>query len=207
MGTSNNRSAYELLRRAMEEQSAQREGAEFGQIPNTPGPYSSNYCVAQGGLLGRLSALPADTGQQVDGNSGPMAPEPGENFRQLSRVSVVQPRSTIAPSIVPDIISEGAQFAAPSSDRQFGSGSEFASGPNIYSNASWVPTLSASKPGTSADIPFLTRPRTSDQEYVMSGLTHSQCTDRCLHLLPSPSGDLQSSEYRQCVGKCMGRLR
>jgi hypothetical protein len=36
--------------------------------------------------------------------------------------------------------------------------------------------------------------------------TYSECVDQCLHLLPSPSGDLQSSEFRQCVGKCMGRL-
>ena len=34
----------------------------------------------------------------------------------------------------------------------------------------------------------------------------SDCVDQCLHLLSSPSGDLQSSEFRQCVGKCMGRL-
>ena len=34
----------------------------------------------------------------------------------------------------------------------------------------------------------------------------SDCVDQCIHLLSSPSGDLQSSEFRQCVGKCMGRL-
>ena len=33
-----------------------------------------------------------------------------------------------------------------------------------------------------------------------------ECRNRCLHLLPSPSGDLQSSEYRKCFRKCKGTL-
>lgn len=32
------------------------------------------------------------------------------------------------------------------------------------------------------------------------------CYDWCKHLLPSPSKDLQSSEYRACWRRCMGRL-
>lgn len=35
---------------------------------------------------------------------------------------------------------------------------------------------------------------------------HDRCVAQCLHLLPSPSGDLQSSEYRKCYRECMGRL-
>jgi hypothetical protein len=35
---------------------------------------------------------------------------------------------------------------------------------------------------------------------------HDRCVSQCLHLLPSPSGDLQSSEYRKCYRECMGRL-
>ncbi len=35
---------------------------------------------------------------------------------------------------------------------------------------------------------------------------HDRCVTQCLHLLPSPSGDLQSSEYRKCYRECMGRL-
>jgi hypothetical protein len=46
----------------------------------------------------------------------------------------------------------------------------------------------------------------SYRQYAMGKPTYSQCVDQCLHLLPSPSGDLQSSEFRMCVGKCMGRL-
>lgn len=46
-------------------------------------------------------------------------------------------------------------------------------------------------------------------QYAMDGSYRqrmSDCVDQCIHLLSSPSGDLQSSEFRQCVGKCMGRL-
>ena len=35
---------------------------------------------------------------------------------------------------------------------------------------------------------------------------HEECMDRCIHLLPSPSGDLQSSEFRKCYDSCMGKL-
>jgi len=33
-----------------------------------------------------------------------------------------------------------------------------------------------------------------------------ECWERCKHLLPSPSGDLQSSEFRRCWRKCKGTL-
>lgn len=33
-----------------------------------------------------------------------------------------------------------------------------------------------------------------------------ECWERCKHLLPSPSGDLQSSEYRKCYRECKGTL-
>jgi RHS repeat-associated protein len=32
------------------------------------------------------------------------------------------------------------------------------------------------------------------------------CYEECKHLLPSPSGDLQSSEYRKCYRECKGTL-
>ncbi len=35
---------------------------------------------------------------------------------------------------------------------------------------------------------------------------HEECLDKCLHLLPSPSGDLQASEFRKCYRECMGAL-
>jgi hypothetical protein len=46
-----------------------------------------------------------------------------------------------------------------------------------------------------------------DSPIVVAGLTrHERCINKCLHLLKSPSGDLQSSEFRKCYGECMGRL-
>jgi RHS repeat-associated protein len=33
-----------------------------------------------------------------------------------------------------------------------------------------------------------------------------ECLEKCLHLLPSPSGDLQSSEFRKCYRECIGSL-
>jgi hypothetical protein len=35
---------------------------------------------------------------------------------------------------------------------------------------------------------------------------HNDCLDKCLHLIPSPSGDLQTSEFRKCYRECMGSL-
>ena len=32
------------------------------------------------------------------------------------------------------------------------------------------------------------------------------CYQQCKHLLPSPSGDLQSSEFRKCFRECKGTL-
>jgi len=33
-----------------------------------------------------------------------------------------------------------------------------------------------------------------------------ECWEKCKHLLPSPSGDLQASEYRKCYRECKGSL-
>jgi hypothetical protein len=47
----------------------------------------------------------------------------------------------------------------------------------------------------------------NNREYAMGRKpTYDECVVQCLHLLPSPSGDLQSSEFRRCVDKCMGKL-
>jgi RHS repeat-associated protein len=35
---------------------------------------------------------------------------------------------------------------------------------------------------------------------------HEECLNKCLHLLPSPSGDLQASEFTKCYKECMGFL-
>jgi RHS repeat-associated protein len=33
-----------------------------------------------------------------------------------------------------------------------------------------------------------------------------ECYNKCAHLIPSPSGDLQVSEYRKCYRECKGTL-
>lgn len=47
---------------------------------------------------------------------------------------------------------------------------------------------------------------TGPSQYAMGRSKHDKCVDQCLYLLPSPSGDLQSSEYRKCYRECMGLL-
>jgi hypothetical protein len=46
------------------------------------------------------------------------------------------------------------------------------------------------------------------EQYAMGRKpTYSECVDECMHiLLNPPNGDLQSSDFRRCVGQCMGRL-
>ena len=33
------------------------------------------------------------------------------------------------------------------------------------------------------------------------------CYAKCQHLMPSPTGDLQATEYRACYRRCMGSLK
>jgi len=84
MGIPNVYGAYELLRRAMQQNAQQQEGD--GSSQNDPPAYNGN---PQGGLLGKLLALQAQRGLP------PQAPETNNqaltdpNFRQLSRVAPV----------------------------------------------------------------------------------------------------------------------
>lgn len=41
---------------------------------------------------------------------------------------------------------------------------------------------------------------------VCNHCRQKNCYAECAHLLPSPSGDLQSLEYRKCYRECMGTL-
>jgi hypothetical protein len=50
------------------------------------------------------------------------------------------------------------------------------------------------------------RPSVSDMLAAISRSKREECLDKCLHLLPSPSGDLQSSEFRKCYRECIGTL-
>jgi hypothetical protein len=48
--------------------------------------------------------------------------------------------------------------------------------------------------------PILTKNKDEDNKRA------EECVKKCLHLLPSPTGDLQSSEFRKCYRECMGTL-
>jgi hypothetical protein len=50
------------------------------------------------------------------------------------------------------------------------------------------------------------RPSASDMLAAISRSKREECLDKCLHLLPSPSGDLQASEFRKCYRECIGTL-
>ena len=107
MATPNVRGAYELLRRAMQQQSLQQQGSEFCSTPNAALEVSSDsYGSPQGGLLGRLLALQAEQSRQQPfaGNNGPTSSEALDpNFRHLSRAPVVaRPQGAIGPSNRPD---------------------------------------------------------------------------------------------------------
>lgn len=185
MATPDIRGAYELLRRAMEQRYPPlQQGGDFSVPPNAD---PNNYDWLQGGLLGRLRTPQRERERrnQYDGNDGEVLANPRDpNFRRLSRVQTGnQSETPIAPSAAWDSIAGRSQF--------------------VLSGITPV-NLDSRSP---ADGQYLTRFAPNVQRYGMAGPTYSQCADQCLHLLPSPSGDRQSSEFRQCVGKCMGRLR
>ncbi len=54
--------------------------------------------------------------------------------------------------------------------------------------------------------PFTLVPELSNrQQYATLRQSKSeQCVAQCLHLLPSPSGDLRGSEFSRCYHECMG---
>lgn len=208
MPTSDVRSAYGLLRRAMQQQSLLQQIGNSGSVPmEMPGYGPKDDDGVQGGLLGRLLALQAERGHQppFDEISGEVSPYPHDpNFRKLSRVQVRnQWEGLITPSVAQNGISRSSQLiplrdtAGGPSGRHSSKLPELSAAPSILTNTRWsVDKYRLNSLGSGSNI----------QQFRMAGPTHSQCVDRCLHLLPSPSGDLQSSEFRKCVGKCMGRL-
>ena len=50
------------------------------------------------------------------------------------------------------------------------------------------------------------QPSAPDMLAAISRSKREECLDKCLHLLPSPSGDLQASEFRKCYRECIGTL-
>lgn len=76
-----------------------------------------------------------------------------------------------------------------------------------YSYASLTPSLNDDPNADGPYWPKSSKTGSNLQQFSMvSHAAYSRCVDKCIHLLPSPSGYLQSSEFRLCVAQCMGRL-
>ena len=105
MAIPNGSSAYDLLRRAIEQQRAQQPSVDWNS-PSLVPEQNPDGDQAPQGLLGRLRALLAEQSQYqpvaaTDGSAPAQALDP--NFRQLSRIPVpVQAQSAAAASNWPD---------------------------------------------------------------------------------------------------------
>lgn len=62
-----------------------------------------------------------------------------------------------------------------------------------------------SKP-TATPVPTVTAPPVALSKPKPDLDKDEECYEKCKHLLPSPSGDLQASEYRKCYRECKGTL-
>jgi hypothetical protein len=102
-----------LLRRVMQQQSVQQQGADFGSAPsNSPEYNPDSFGSPQGGLLGRLGTLQVAQSQYqpVPGTSERALPPPQDpNFRQLSRLSNGAPLATLSSSLSPAAASQSIQ--------------------------------------------------------------------------------------------------
>jgi hypothetical protein len=111
-------------------------------------------------------------------------------------------RQAAAPQLAPSV--------APSDDYNGQSGAQlpkFADGSSAYNYTSLAPSLNDDPKADGPYWPKSSKTGSNQQQFSMaSHAAYSRCVDKCLHLLPSPSGDLQSSEFRLCVAQCMGRL-
>ena len=101
MATPNSLSAYDLLRRAIEQQRALQQGEEWNSPSQVPGQSPDDDQAPQG-LLGRLRALLEEQSQYqpVAGTDGSAPAQPLDpNFRQLSRTpSASRPQVAVDPS-------------------------------------------------------------------------------------------------------------
>jgi hypothetical protein len=201
MRTRDSRFANEMLRRALLQRNSHHPLGDFSSaFEAIPGSFLNNDRL-QGGLPARLIALQMEPRYQhmLDGSSGDVSSHRLDpNFRRLSRAS--QTEGVATPAVVQGITAGGFDgsynFERPKISR----------GSRIYMSAGSISPLGAGEQGVAADGPDASGSLPNIQRYRVAGPTHKQCVDQCIHLLPSPSGDLQSSEYRQCYRNCMGRL-
>jgi RHS repeat-associated protein len=80
---------------------------------------------------------------------------------------------------------------------------DFKDGASVYSYAKSSPIMHVDRRGLVASGPYTPVPKVPA---TCVASKHDDCVAQCLHLLPSPSGDLQSSEFRKCYRECMGTL-
>lgn len=154
-----------------------------------------------GGLVGRLRDLLEQRGAASSATVNQSAESNGSPQGLLGRLLALAANSLPAGGFSQELSSQ-------SKDRNFRQLSRV-SGDRPMASSIALGSLSEASQRAPSIMPLADGPRPvgpSDQQYAMGKPTYSQCVDQCLHLLPSPSGDLQSSEFRQCVGKCMGRL-
>ena len=137
MATPNVLGVYELLRRAMQQQSLQQQGTDSSSTSNPTSGYDfEGYSSTQGGLLGRWLALQAEQSpNQPSAGNARLAPtvSADPNFRQLSRVPAANRTQSTT------------NASTPSADRFLGVGSAFDS-PNgaaqdAYGNRSVAPGI------------------------------------------------------------------
>jgi hypothetical protein len=102
-----------LLKRVMQQQSVQQQGADFGSTPNNSPEYNpDSFSSPQGGLLGRLRSLQAEQSQYqpISGTNERVPSLPQDpNFRQLSRLPNGAPSLTPSSSVSPAPPSQSIQ--------------------------------------------------------------------------------------------------
>jgi len=74
---------------------------------------------------------------------------------------------------------------------------------NLYNYANNSPITNVDTNGLA---PFSYSPVPNTNNFNICGKKKRDCYDECKHLLPSPSGDLQSSEFSRCYRLCSGSL-
>src|SRR4051812_27681945 len=173
----------------------QPEFSDVSLVPVDHDPFSADGMIQQARTQWESQPQPSATGA-VPSDIGAQLSE-GNKMTDIARGGI-----TSAPKL--------ARSVARSDDDSSQIGvqlPEFTDGSSVYSYASLAPSLNDDP---KADVPFWpgsSKTGSNQQQFSMASRTaHSRCVDKCLHLLTSPSGDLQSSEFRLCVAQCMGRL-
>jgi RHS repeat-associated protein len=79
-------------------------------------------------------------------------------------------------------------------------------GINLYGYVDGNPINDTDRDGLSVNAINQNSPNNGGENLCQNTSKHEECVAKYLRFLPSPSGDLQSSEYRKCYRECMGSL-